>query len=358
MVEKLREILRKYEGIEQQLMDPSVTSNVAELQRLGKARSELEPIVTVIREYFKVLQEMKDAEELAADPEMKEFASEELYRLKDLVPDLEHKVKLLLLPTDPNDEKSVIVEIRSAAGGDEAALFAAELFRMYTRYAERMRWKYEVIEMEESGIGGASKIVFTIDKKGAYSQLKHESGVHRVQRVPATESGGRIHTSTATVAVMPEAEENEIEVDEKDLEISTFRSSSAGGQHMQKNETAIRIIHRPTGVVVTCQDERSQAQNKLRALTVLRAKLYEAEQERIAKERGELRRGQIGSGDRSEKIRTYNFPQDRITDHRIGMNVHGIPIFMDGDIQKMIDSLVQEHQARLLSEWEESGGSA
>ena len=358
MVEKLREILRKYEGIEQQLMDPSVTANVSEIQRLGKARSELEPIVTVVREYFKVLQEIKEAEELATDPEMKEYANEELYRLKALLPDLEHKVKVLLLPTDPNDEKSGIVEIRSAAGGDEAALFAAELFRMYTRYAERMKWKYEVIEMEESGIGGASKIVFTIDKKGAYSQLKHESGVHRVQRVPATESGGRIHTSTVTVAVMPEAEENEIEVDEKDLEISTFRSSSAGGQHMQKNETAIRIIHKPTGVTVTCQDERSQQQNKLRALSVLRAKLYEAEQERIAKERGELRRGQIGSGDRSEKIRTYNFPQDRITDHRIGMNVHGIPIFMDGDLQKMIDGLVQEHQARLLSEWEESGASS
>lgn len=331
-------------------MDPDVSSNPSELKSLGKTRSDLEPVVETIREYKSVLQQIEEAEEMVGDSEMKEFALEELDRLRPLVPGLEERLKLQLLPKDPNDDKSVIIEIRPAAGGDEAGLFAAELFRMYTRYAERNNWKYDVIEFEETGIGGASRVTFTIDKEGAFSQLKHESGVHRVQRVPATETGGRIHTSTATVAVMPEAEEAEIDIKTDDIEISTFRSSSAGGQHMQKNETAIRIVHKPSGIVVTCQDERSQQQNKLRAMSVLRAKLYEAEQERIASERGELRRGQIGSGDRSEKIRTYNFPQDRLTDHRIGLTLHSLPLIMDGDMQKVIDALVQEHQARLLAE--------
>ncbi len=331
-------------------MDPDVANNPSELKTLGKTRSDLEPVVETIREYKSVLKQIEEADEMIGDSEMKEFALEELDRLRPLVPGLEERLKLQLLPKDPNDDKSVIIEIRPAAGGDEAGLFAAELFRMYTRYAERNNWKYDVIEFEETGIGGASRVTFTIDKDGAFSQLKHESGVHRVQRVPATETGGRIHTSTATVAVMPEAEEAEIEIQSEDIEISTFRSSSAGGQHMQKNETAIRIVHKPSGIVVTCQDERSQQQNKLRAMSVLRAKLYEAEQERIASERGELRRGQIGSGDRSEKIRTYNFPQDRLTDHRIGLTLHSLPLIMDGDMQKVIDALVQEHQARLLAE--------
>lgn len=354
MLEKLTEIEKKYEAVQERLMDPAIVADPKEMRSLGKTRAELEPVVAAIREYKSVLLQIQEAEELLSDPEMKEYALEELAILKPQIPGLEERLKFLLLPKDPNDDKAVIIEIRPAAGGDEAGLFAAELFRMYTRYAERNNWKYDVIEFEETGIGGASRVVFSIDKDGAYSQLKHESGVHRVQRVPATESGGRIHTSTVTVAVMPEAEEAEIEVDEKDLEISTFRSSSAGGQHVQKNETAIRIIHKPTGVVVTCQDERSQQQNKLRALSVLRAKLYEAEQDRIAKERGELRKGQIGSGDRSEKIRTYNFPQDRLTDHRIGLTVHSLPLVMDGDIQKVIDALVQEHQARLLAETQDS----
>jgi peptide chain release factor 1 len=349
MLEKLAEIEARFDEIEAQLQDPSVASDPKELQRLGKARAEIEDLVAAIREYRRHLADLAGAEELLADPEMKEMAQAEIERLRAKIAEDEERLRLMLLPKDPNDDKAVIVEIRSAAGGDEAGLFANELFRMYARYAERRKWKYEVIEHEESGIGGVSRVVFTIDAPGAYSQLKHESGVHRVQRVPATESQGRIHTSTATVAVLPEVEDVDVHVDEKDLEVSTFRASSAGGQHVQKNETAIRIVHKPTGVVVTCQDERSQQQNRLRAMQVLRAKLYEAEQERLAKERGDMRRGLIGTGDRSEKIRTYNFPQSRITDHRIGKDVHNMIAFMDGDIQAMIDSLIQEEQARKLA---------
>ena len=350
MIERLQEILDRFEEIESQLQSPEVAQQPKDLERLGKARAELEDVVTVVRTYMRHRQELAEAQELLSDPEMREMAEAEIEPLREKIESGEQELKVLLLPRDPNDEKNVIVEVRSAAGGDEAGLFANELFRMYVRYAERRRWKTEIIEHEESGIGGVSRVVFSIDGRGAYSQLKHESGVHRVQRVPATESQGRIHTSTATVAVLPEAEERDLEINEKDLEVSTFRSSSAGGQHMQKNETAIRIVHRPSGIVVTCQDERSQQQNKLKAMAVLRSKLYEAEQERLAKERGELRKGQIGSGDRSEKIRTYNFPQDRITDHRIGFTTHSLPLFMDGDIQKMIDALVQAEQAEKLAQ--------
>lgn len=350
MDEKLQEILNRFDEIEAQLQDPAISSQPSELQRLGKARAEIEEIVAVIREFFKLKQDLKDTEEMVSDPEMRELAQAEIEPLKARVAEREGQLKLMLVPKDPNDDKSVIIEIRPAAGGDEAGLFAGELFRMYLRYAERRKWKTEVIDHEESGLGSLSRVVFSIDAKGAYSQLKHESGVHRVQRVPATESGGRIHTSTATVAVLPEAEEVDVEIKPDDLEISTYRASSAGGQHVQKSETAIRIIHKPTGIVSTCQDERSQQQNKLKALAVLRTKIYEIEQERLAKERGDMRRGQIGSGDRSEKIRTYNFPQSRITDHRIGHSMHNTTTFMDGDIQEMIDALIQEEQARKLGE--------
>jgi peptide chain release factor 1 len=354
MLEKLHEIEKRFEAVEADFNDPSIVTNPKEMQRLGKLRAELEPIVGTIRQYSKALRDLEEAQELLSDPEMKELALAEIDPLREKITGLEGTLKEMLVPKDPLDDKQVIIEIRPAAGGDEAALFAGELMRMYLRYCERRRWKTEVVEMEESGIGGVSRAVFNINELGAYSQLKHESGVHRVQRVPATESQGRIHTSTATVAVLPEAEEVDVEIKSDDLEISTFNSSSAGGQHMQKNETAIRIIHKPSGIVVTCQDERSQAQNKLKAMAVLRAKLFQAEQDRLSAERSGLRKGQIGSGDRSEKIRTYNFPQSRITDHRIGFQAHNMITFMDGDIQAMIDALVQNEQARKLAEQEEA----
>src|SRR5579862_281622 len=354
MLDKLQEIEKKFDLVEAEYNDPNKVTDNREMQRLGKLRSELEPIVATIRDYRKARQGLAEAEEMLSDPEMKELAFEEIEPAKAKIVDLEEKLKLMLVPKDPLDEKDVIVEIRPAAGGDEAALFANDLFRMYTRYAERRKWKMEVVEHEESGIGGLSRVVFNIHGQAAYSQLKHESGVHRVQRVPATESQGRIHTSTVTVAVLPEAEEVELDIDPKELEISTFCSSSAGGQHMQKNETAIRIIHKPTGLVSTCQDERSQAQNKLKAMAVLRSKLLQMEQERAEAERAGLRKGQIGTGDRSEKIRTYNFPQGRITDHRIGYQVNNVAAFMDGDIQALIDALAQDEQARKLAAAEEA----
>jgi peptide chain release factor 1 len=311
-------------------------------------------VVATIRAYRKTLADLQDTEQMLDDPEMREMAQAELAPLRDQRDQLEQDLKLMLVPKDPYDDRPVVVEIRSAAGGDEAALFANELFRMYSRYSERRRWKVEVVDHEESGIGGLQKVVFNIDAIGAFSQLKHESGVHRVQRVPATESQGRIHTSTVSVAVLPEAEEVDFEIDPKDLEISTYRSSSAGGQHMQKNETAIRIVHKPSGLVSTCQDERSQAQNKIKAMNVLRSKLLQAEEERLASERAGMRKGQIGTGDRSEKIRTYNFPDGRITDHRIKYTTHNLSQFLDGDIQAMIDALVQDEQARKLASEDEA----
>ncbi|RYG23918.1 peptide chain release factor 1 [bacterium] len=350
MFEKLQEIERRFESVEADFNDPVIMSNPREIQRLGKLRAELEPVVGTFRTYRKAQGDLEEAEAMLEDPEMKELAQEDLERLKPLIADLESSLKLMLVPKDPQDDKPVIIEVRPAAGGDEAGLFANELVRMYLRYAERRGWKTEIMEHEESGIGGITRAVFKVDADGAYSQLKYESGVHRVQRVPATETKGRIHTSTATVAVLPEADEVELKIDPKDLEISTFCSSSAGGQHMQKNETAIRIIHKPTGLVSTCQDERSQAQNKIKAMDVLRAKLFQQMQEEAHAERSGMRKGQIGSGDRSEKIRTYHFPESRITDHRIGLTMHNINAFMEGDIQGMIDALNQEEQARKLAE--------
>ncbi|HSI73080.1 MAG TPA: peptide chain release factor 1 [Fimbriimonas sp.] len=352
MLDKLREIEARFEGVEADYNNPAVVTNPKELQRLGKLRSDLEPIVTTIREYRKTLGEQEQAQELLEDPEMKDMALVELEGTRAKASELEQRLKLMLVPKDPYDDKPVIIEIRPAAGGDEAGLFANELFRMYLRYCERKKWKTEIIDHEESGIGGVSRVVFKVDAQGAFSQLKFESGVHRVQRVPATESQGRIHTSTVTVAVLPEAEEVELHIDAKELEISTFCSSSAGGQHMQKNETAIRIIHKPTGLVSTCQDERSQAQNKLKAMAVLRSKLLQMKQEEQHAEISGIRKGQVGSGERAEKIRTYNFPESRITDHRIKVTIHNLSAFLEGDMQDMIDALVQDDQARRLAEEE------
>jgi peptide chain release factor 1 len=353
MLDKLKDIERRFEAIESEYNDPAVVTNPKEMQRLGKLRAELEPIVFAYRDYDKALKDLADSQELLNDPEMKDLAVADIEQLTPRISELEGQLKSMLVPKDPLDDKPVIIEIRPAAGGDEAGLFASELFRMYLRYAERRRWKVEIVDHEESGIGGLSRVVFNVEAQGAFSQLKHESGVHRVQRVPATESQGRVHTSTVTVAVLPEAEEVDLDIKNDDLEISTFCSSSAGGQHMQKNETAIRIIHKPTGLVSTCQDERSQAQNKLKAMSVLRAKLYQMERDRLDAERSGIRKDQIGKGDRSEKIRTYNFPQSRITDHRIGYQVNNMQAFMDGDLQALIDALNQDEQARRLADQEE-----
>ena len=353
MFDKLQEIERRYEGVEADFNDPVIMSNPREIQRLGKLRAELEPVVETFRAYKKAQEGVEEAEVLVTDPEMKELAQEDLERLKPIIAQLEERLKVMLVPKDPQDDKPVIIEVRPAVGGDEAGLFANELMRMYLRYAERKGWKTEVVEHEESGIGGITRAVFKVEADGAYSQLKYESGGHRVQRVPQTETKGRIHTSMATVAVLPEADEIDLYIDPKDLEISTFCSSSAGGQHMQKNETAIRIIHRPSGLVSTCQDERSQAQNKIKAMAVLRSKLLQQRQDEADAERSGLRKGQIGSGDRSDKIRTYHFPESRITDHRIGVTMHNVNAFMDGDIQGMIDALNQDEQARKLREMTE-----
>lgn len=350
MLSRLEEVEKRFEQIEQALADPQVASDPKELQRLGKAHAELEPIVQAFREYKTTLRRIEEAEALLDDPEMHDLAQEELNTLKELREQQEHQLRLMLLPKDPNDERNVLLEIRAGTGGEEAALFAAELARMYMRYAERRGWKYEVLDVQETGIGGYKEIVMLIEGKGAYSALKYESGVHRVQRVPVTESSGRIHTSAATVAVLPEAEEVEVEINPEDLEIDTFRAGSAGGQHMQKNETAVRILHKPTGIVVTCQDERSQLQNREKAMRMLRTRLYDLQRQQMEAERTATRKSQVGTGDRSEKIRTYNYPQGRVTDHRIGLTIYNLQEILDGDIQPFVDALIAEDQARKLQQ--------
>jgi len=350
MLDRLAGVAARYEEINAQLADPAVASDYEKVAAIAQERSGIEPIAEGYYEYRSVLGQIAEAETLIAgeDDEMRALAEEELASLHTRRDTLEGQLRTLLLPKDPRDDRNVILEIRAGAGGDEAGIFAGDLFRMYTRYAETHGWKVEVMDSNETGVGGFKEVVALIKGRGAYSRLKYESGVHRVQRVPATESAGRIHTSTATVAVLAEMEEVDLKIDEKDLEIDSYRSSGAGGQNVQKNETAIRITHKPTGLVVTCQDERSRTQNLLRAMSILRARLYEMEQERIENEQSADRRSQIGSGERAEKIRTYNYPQSRVTDHRINVSSYNLAAVMDGELDPFIDELATRDQAERL----------
>ena len=353
---KLQALEDEFKETEKKLSDPQIISDPKELQILGQKRAKLEPVVEKYREYKSAQNSINEAKELlkSGDSELEALAKEELNNLEPKIENFVHDLTLLLLPQDPNDEKSVVVEIRAGTGGDEATLFAADLFRMYTRFCERQRWKIEIIDSSTNtaGIGGYKEIVFRIDSKGAYSKMKYESGVHRVQRVPITEAGGRIHTSAATVAVLPEADDVEVEIKQEDLKIDTYRSSGAGGQHVNMTDSAIRITHLPTGIVVTCQDERSQIKNRARAMSYLKTKLYDLEQQKLNSEQASERRGMIGSGDRSERVRTYNFPQNRITDHRINLTLYKLEAYLDGDLYEMIDAMLLAEQTQKLQEIE------
>ena len=349
-LDSLADIERRFEELERQLADPDVNGDHLRLQEIGRERAEIEDIVHAYRELRETEQAISEAEVLAEDPEMAELASDELTSLRAQEEALHARIRTLLVPKDPNDEKDVIVEVRAGTGGDEAALFAADLFRMYTRYAERNRWKAEVLSATETDGGGFREVIFGVHGKGAYSHLRYESGVHRVQRVPATERQGRIHTSTASVAVLPEAEDVDIQIAENELRIDVYRSSGNGGQSVNTTDSAVRLTHLPTGIVVTCQDEKSQLKNKNKAMTVLRSRLFDMEQQRLAQERGDARRLQIGSGERSEKVRTYNFSQDRITDHRINLSLSNIPGVLDGQIDPFVNELRTADEADRLRE--------
>ena len=356
MFDKLEDLLIRLEEILSELQEPDVASDPNRFRKLMKEQSELTPIVEAYKEYKACKQNIEESLELLneeSDEDMRELAKEELNESKARVEELEHELKILLLPKDPNDDKNVVVEIRAGAGGDEAALFAAEIYRMYLHYAESKRWKVELVECEEIGIGGMKNVTFMIDGQGAYSMMKYESGVHRVQRMPETESGGRIHTSTITVAVMPEAEDVDVHIDEKDIRIDVMRASGNGGQCVNTTDSAVRLTHYPTGIVIYSQTEKSQLQNKEKAFALLRAKLYDLECQKQHDAEAEARKSQIGTGDRSEKIRTYNFPQGRVTDHRIGLTLYKLDKIMNGDIQEIIDACIAADQAKKLANMDE-----
>ena len=356
MFDKLEDLLIRLEEILSELQEPDVASDPNRFRKLMKEQSELTPIVEAYKEYKACKQNIEESLELLneeSDEDMRELAKEELNESKARVEELEHELKILLLPKDPNDDKNVVVEIRAGAGGDEAALFAAEIYRMYLHYAESKRWKVELVECEEIGIGGMKNVTFMIDGQGAYSMMKYESGVHRVQRVPETESGGRIHTSTITVAVMPEAEDVDVHIEEKEIRIDVMRASGHGGQCVNTTDSAVRLTHYPTGIVIYSQTEKSQLQNKEKAFALLRAKLYDLECQKQHDAEAEARKSQIGTGDRSEKIRTYNFPQGRVTDHRIGLTLYKLDKIMNGDIQEIIDACIAADQAKKLANMDE-----
>ena len=357
MFDKLEALLIRFEELMSELSEPDVANDPERFRKLMKEQSDLTPIVEAYKEYKQCKQNIEDSLamlEEESDEEMREMAKEELNESKERVEELENELKILLLPKDPNDDKNVIVEIRAGAGGDEAALFAAEIYRMYQHYAEEKHWKSEIMEADETGIGGMKSVTFMLSGQGAYSLMKYESGVHRVQRVPETESGGRIHTSTITVAVMPEAEDVDVTIDEKDIRIDVCRASGAGGQCVNTTDSAVRLTHIPTGIVIYSQTEKSQIQNKAKAFALLRTKLYDLEQQKAHDAEAELRKSQVGTGDRSEKIRTYNFPQGRVTDHRINLTLYKLDKIMNGDIQEIIDACIAADQAAKLAKMNEN----
>ncbi len=348
MIDKLRLLAKEHLDLQQKMQDPDVLSNPKEIAKIGKRMSDLEPLLTMLKEYDTCQAAVAFVKEAGDDPEMKAMAEEEANTAQQRIPALEEEMKLFLIPRDPDDDRSVILEIRAGTGGEEAALFAGELLRMYMRYAEESNWNVELMDKKDADSGGVKEAVCKIDGVGSYGQLKFESGVHRVQRIPATENKGRVHTSAASVAILPEAEEVDINIKEEDIRVDIFRSSGPGGQSVNTTDSAVRLTHIPTDITVSCQDEKSQLKNKNKAMGILRSRLYAAEQERLAKERGDMRSGQIGTGDRSEKIRTYNYPQDRVTDHRIGQNFNNLPGIMEGDIGAIIEALkIYDQEQRL-----------